>query len=163
MTDRITESKRSWNMSRIRSKNTKPEYIVRSILHRAGFRYRLHDPKIPGKPDIVLPKYKAAIFVHGCFWHRHENCKNATIPSTNREFWENKFSQNVKRDNQVSSALENIGWKRIVIWECIIVQTPERILDIVNHELNINKYVAIKLPEKAKLLKVAEIKFNKYL
>ncbi len=163
MTDRITESRRSWNMSRIRSKNTKPEYVVRSILHRAGFRFRLHDHKIPGKPDLVLPKYKTAIFVHGCFWHRHENCKNATTPSTNREFWENKFSKNVNRDNQVCDELKKIGWKKIVIWECIVMHTPERILDIIKLELNINIDSYIKIPAKATLLKVAENKFKKYI
>lgn len=163
MTDRINRSKRSWNMSRIRSKDTKPEFIVRSILHRAGFRFRLHDPQIPGKPDIVLPKYKTVIFVHGCFWHRHENCKNASTPSTRKLFWENKFAQNVKRDKEVHEALEKMGWKKITIWECTVMKTPEKIIDIISSQLGIDFDTSIKLPERKELLKVAEDRFNKYL
>ncbi len=109
---------RSRNMSAIKSKNTKPEIAVRKLLHSMGYRFRLHSKGLPGSPDIVLPKYKTVIFVHGCFWHRHENCKYASTPKTRQEFWENKFKVNVKRDLEIQEKIKNIGWKSVVIWEC---------------------------------------------
>lgn len=120
MTDIFSPQKRSWNMSRIKSKDTAPEIRVRSALHRAGYRFRLHVKDLPGKPDIVLPKYKTVIFVHGCFWHRHKGCSNATMPSTNQAFWKEKFKQNVERDKREQAELEKRGWKVIVVWECKI-------------------------------------------
>ena len=116
--DTLTKDRRSWNMSRIKSKDTVPEMRVRSALHHAGYRFRLHVKDLPGKPDIVLSKYKTVIFVHGCFWHRHKGCSNATMPSTNQDFWKEKFSQNVKRDKREQLKLKRLGWKVIVIWEC---------------------------------------------
>jgi len=107
-------------MSRIRSKDTKPEIVVRKALFAAGFRYRLHVKDLPGKPDIVLPKYKTAIFVHGCFWHRHEGCKRCTTPTKDREFWEKKFQRTVERDQQERIALEHAGWRVLTVWECEI-------------------------------------------
>jgi len=118
--DHLSPEKRSWNMSRIRSKNTKPEIIVRSTLHRLGYRFRIHRKDLPGKPDIVLPKYKAVIFVHGCFWHRHEGCKDCTTPKTNTEFWKDKFQRNVERDILHQIKLKKDGWKVVVIWTCEI-------------------------------------------
>ena len=109
---------RSRNMSAIKSKNTKPEIAVRKLLHSMGYRFRLHRKDLPGSPDIVLPKYKTVIFVHGCFWHRHNNCKYATTPKTRKEFWENKFEENVKRDNLNQANLSLKGWKIIILWEC---------------------------------------------
>ena len=109
---------RSRNMSAIKSKNTKPEIAVRKLLHSMGYRFRLHRKDLPGSPDIVLPKYKTVIFVHGCFWHRHENCKYASTPKTRKEFWENKFKANLKRDAEVQEKIKNIGWQSVVIWEC---------------------------------------------
>ena len=109
---------RSRNMSAIKSKNTKPEIAVRKLLHSMGYRFRLHRKDLPGSPDIVLPKYKTVIFVHGCFWHRHNNCKYATTPKTRKEFWENKFEENVKRDNLNQANLTLKGWKIIILWEC---------------------------------------------
>ena len=109
---------RSRNMSAIKSKNTKPEIAVRKLLHSMGYRFRLHRKDLPGSPDIVLPKYKTVIFVHGCFWHRHNNCKYATTPKTRKEFWENKFDENVKRDNLNQANLSLKGWKIIILWEC---------------------------------------------
>ena len=109
---------RSRNMSAIKSKNTKPEIIVRKLLHSMGYRFRLHKKDLPGSPDIVLPKYKTVIFVHGCFWHRHENCKYATTPKTRKEFWEKKFRENINRDNLNQANLALKGWKIIIIWEC---------------------------------------------
>ena len=105
-------------MSRIRSKNTKPELIVRSILHRMGYRFRICVKDLPGKPDIVLPKYKTVIFVHGCFWHRHEGCKDATVPKTRTEWWLEKLNRNVERDSKNSAELIQKGWKILVVWSC---------------------------------------------
>ena len=112
--------KRSRNMSAIKSKNTKPEIAVRKLLHSLGYRFRLHSKDLPGSPDIVLPKYNTVIFVHGCFWHRHKNCKYASTPKTRKEFWEKKFKSNVKRDLEIQEKIKNIGWKSVVIWECEI-------------------------------------------
>ena len=111
---------RSRNMSAIKSKNTKPEIKVRKILYSMGYRFRLHRKDLPGSPDIVLPKYKTVIFVHGCFWHRHENCKYASTPKTRQEFWEAKFQENINRDKLNQENLSSKGWKIIVVWECEI-------------------------------------------
>lgn len=122
MADRISKEHRSWNMSRIRSKDTSPEIRVRSFLHRSGFRFRLHVKNLSGSPDIVLPKYKTAIFVHGCYWHRHEGCKEGAYfpkdPKQGVEFWRKKFEKNVQRDQKNRVMLEELGWKVAVIWEC---------------------------------------------
>ena len=112
--------KRSRNMSAIKSKNTKPEIAVRKLLHSMGYRFRLHRKDLPGSPDIVLPKYKTVIFVHGCFWHRHENCKYASTPKTRKEFWNKKFAENKKRDSEIQEKIKIMGWKYVVIWECEI-------------------------------------------
>ena len=116
--DTISKKRRSWNMSRIGSKDTKPELIVRSLIHSWGFRFRLHRPDLPGKPDIVLPMYQIAIFVHGCFWHRHPQCKFAYTPKTRQEFWLNKFEGNKKRDRRSKRELQKLGWEVIIVWEC---------------------------------------------
>jgi DNA mismatch endonuclease, patch repair protein len=105
-------------MSRIRSQNTKPEIKVRSILHLMGFRFRLHLTDLPGRPDIVLPKYHTVIFVHGCFWHRHAGCKYAYSPKSRQDFWQNKFEQNKARDRKIKASLKSIGWNIIIVWEC---------------------------------------------
>ena len=106
-------------MSAIRSGNTKPEMMLRKMLHARGFRYRLHDSKLPGKPDLVFPRYHAVLFVHGCFWHRHEGCKYATTPASNAEFWQDKFEKNVARDRRAIDALLAAGWRVGVVWECL--------------------------------------------
>ena len=116
--DRISKERRSWNMSRIRSKDTGPEKVVRSILHKNGFRFRLHRNDLPGKPDIVLPKHKTVIFVHGCFWHRHCGCKYAYTPKSRKQFWIRKFSANVMRDKLMRSRLMRAGWHVCIVWEC---------------------------------------------
>ena len=116
--DSLTKEKRSWNMSRIRSNDTTPELAVRSFLFQQGFRFRLHVKTLPGHPDIVLPKHKTVIEVRGCFWHRHPGCRQATTPSTNVEFWQEKFSRNIERDKKTEKQLKELGWHLIVIWEC---------------------------------------------
>lgn len=118
MADRLTPERRSWNMSRIGHRDTKPELIVRSLLHRLGYRFRLHRKDLPGKPDITLAKYKTVIFVHGCFWHRHPRCKYSYTPRTRKEFWKEKFERNIKRDKRVGKLLRSQGWKVRIIWEC---------------------------------------------
>lgn len=128
MTDRISQERRSWNMSRIRGANTKPEILVRSMLHRAGYRFRLHDRKLPGRPDIVLKKYRTVVFVHGCFWHRHEGCPAATTPKTRVEFWNEKFAENVRRDRRNARALAEAGWHVITVWECELKDNPSQVL-----------------------------------
>ncbi len=109
---------RSYNMSQIKSKDTKPEEIVRKYLFKQGFRYRKNDKRLPGKPDIVLPKYKTVIFVNGCFWHKHEGCRYFVWPKSNTEFWKDKISKTVERDKKKKMELLNLGWKVKVIWEC---------------------------------------------
>lgn len=118
MTDDLTPQQRSYCMSRIRSKDTKPEIVVRKIAHRLGCRFRLYRKDLPGKPDLVFPKLKKVIFVHGCFWHKHR-CKFGRVkPSTNSEYWGNKRNGNVKRDRRHSVELRNLGWSVLIIWEC---------------------------------------------
>jgi DNA mismatch endonuclease (patch repair protein) len=124
--DRLSKEKRSWNMSRIRNRNTGPERAVRSALHKLGYRFRLNRKDVPGKPDIVLPKYRTAIYIHGCFWHRHQGCPLAYNPKTNIDFWQSKFARNVQRDSEVAAALGSSGWKQLVIWECE-VKDPTRL------------------------------------
>ena len=143
--DRLSQAERSWNMSRIGGKDTKPEKIVRSILHRAGYRFRLHVripiPRAPGsaarssavaRPDLILPKYRTAVFVHGCFWHRHKGCKNCTTPTHRREWWLAKLNGNAARDRLNQRALRKLGWRVIVIWECE-ADRPELLIPMLNN------------------------------
>jgi DNA mismatch endonuclease (patch repair protein) len=118
MTDVVDPATRSRMMSGIRGKNTKPELLVRKYLHGCGLRFRLHEKKLPGKPDLVFPKYKVVVFVHGCFWHQHSGCKYASSPKSNNDFWAKKLSENVVRDLRHIEALTELGWRVIVIWEC---------------------------------------------
>ena len=126
MADVFTKTKRSEVMSRIRARDTKPERAVRSILHRLGYRFRLHRTDLPGKPDIVLPRLRIVIFVHGCFWHRHEGCRFAYTPKTRTEFWLKKLESNVARDRQVETQLAELDWLVITVWECEL-RTPEKL------------------------------------
>jgi len=119
-------------MSRIKAKNTQPEMTVRSMLHRLGYRFRLHRKDLPGNPDIVLPKYRTAIFVHGCFWHRHEGCKYAYEPKSRVNFWENKFTQNMERDINNMNLLKEQGWNVIILWECEIKDGKNLLTRLVN-------------------------------
>ena len=118
MADVHSKEVRSFNMSRIRSKDTKPEMIVRKFLHGQGFRYRLHVKNLPGKPDLVLPKYKTVIFIHGCFFHGHKDCKYFVVPKTRTEWWVNKINGNIANDAKAFDALQKLGWKVLEIWEC---------------------------------------------
>jgi len=128
MADVLTPEQRSFNMSQIRSRNTKPEMIVRSLVHRMGYRYRLHRKDLPGKPDLVFPSRRKIIFVHGCFFHLHDCSYGRVVPKTNAEFWQNKRQGNVERDNRNLEALENDGWSVLIVWEC--TTKPRRINEL---------------------------------
>lgn len=118
MPDRFSREQRRAVMARVRNRNTTPELVVRRLLHAMGYRFRLHRRDLPGSPDIVLPKYHTAIFVHGCFWHGHPGCPRAARPTTNVEFWNRKLDTNLRRDAQVREDLERLGWQVVVVWEC---------------------------------------------
>lgn len=118
--DKLSKERRSWNMSRIKSKNTAPELFVRSLLHRAGYRFRLHVKNLPGKPDIVLPKYRTVIEIYGCFWHLHSNCREGRIPDTKSDWWKEKLYKNVQRDKNHVISLNEMSWKVLIIWECLL-------------------------------------------
>ncbi|MBU1364884.1 MAG: very short patch repair endonuclease [Gammaproteobacteria bacterium] len=118
MTDVVTPAVRSRMMSGIRGKDTRPEMAVRRFLHRAGLRFRLHDRSLPGAPDLVFPRHGAVVFVHGCYWHRHEGCKYASTPASNVEFWQRKFAGNVRRDRDTVHMLIKSGWRVFILWEC---------------------------------------------
>lgn len=132
MADVHTPAQRSFNMSRIKGKDTKPEIWLRSLLHSAGFRFRLHRKDLPGRPDIVLPGSKVAVFVHGCYWHRHEGCRYTTTPSSNKQFWEQKFSRTIERDAENIVALQDAGWKVVVAWECQLRSNATEVLSAIS-------------------------------
>lgn len=139
MADVLTPEQRHYNMSRIRGKDTKPEEIVRKYLFSKGLRYRKNDKRYPGHPDIVLPKYKTVVFVHGCFWHMHEGCRHARLPKTNTEFWKEKLSRNRERDKNEQRILREMGWKVLVVWECELKkdkqqETLERLFMNITHQ-----------------------------
>lgn len=122
-----SKEKRSYVMSRIRSKDTSPEKKARSLLHQMGYRFRLHVKSLPGQPDIVLPRYKKVIFVHGCFWHLHKGCRDGTIPKTQHEKWKAKLERNVERDKLHTKELREKGWEVLVLWECEIEKKIEKV------------------------------------
>lgn len=133
MTDQWSRETRSQLMSRVKTKNTRPELVVRSLLHKMGYRFRLHRRDLPGSPDIVLPKYQKAIFVHGCFWHGH-NCKKGKRPTSNHQFWNAKLDRNLERDRTNQEALIDRGWEVLVVWECELskqVSTREKLLHFI--------------------------------
>lgn len=135
MADTITKEKRSWIMSRVSGRNTKPEILLRSLLHRRGFRFRLHDKKLPGRPDIVLPKHRAVVFVNGCFWHSHKKCKRARTPKSRRDYWVKKLEKNVQRDREQQKQLRNLGWRVVVVWECELKENSEKAAASVSSKL----------------------------
>ena len=136
MSDRLSKERRSWNMSRIKDKDTGIEVAVRKRLYSYGFRYRKNDKKLPGKPDIVFPKYKTVVFIHGCFWHLHSGCKNARIPKSNTDFWMTKLNHNVENDQRNKLLLEELGWKVITIWECEIEKDLDLVTQTIANELH---------------------------
>lgn len=129
MPEKISPETRSRMMAGIRGKDTKPELMIRRHLHRQGLRYRLFARDLPGRPDIVLPRWKAVVFAHGCFWHRHENCSFFRLPKTRPEFWADKIQRNVERDTAAIEQLRDAGWRVAVIWECALRKDPDRTLD----------------------------------
>ena len=151
--DTLTPEKRSWNMSLVRSKNTKPERFVRSFLYRIGYRFRLHVKKLPGTPDIVLSKYKIIVDVRGCFWHQHKDCRYAKIPETRRDWWKIKLAGNIKRDEQNSILLINAGWHILIVWGCFLnnpAHTDKQKTDY------IQKALECFLSNKAQLIELSE-------
>ncbi len=162
MTDILTPDQRSIAMSKVRGGDTKPEWILRSGLHRLGIRYRLRSRHLPGQPDLVFPKYHSVVFVHGCYWHRHPGCKDATTPKSNIDFWMRKFAENVERDLRSEEQLVAAGWRVMVVWECeLIKQTIETIRKV---WLWLNQATASSMPthfdepvtDRGRLLSVAE-------
>lgn len=133
--DIVDTTKRSKMMAGVRSKDTRPELQVRKFLHSQGFRYRLHAKELPGSPDLVLPKYNVVIFVHGCFWHRHDSCTYATTPATNVDKWLEKFSQNINRDKKNVDTLKMLGWRVITVWECALRKAPVDTLERLSVEI----------------------------
>ena len=127
MTAVFSKEKRSWIMSRDKGRDTKPEILVRSLVHLMGFRFRIHRRDLPGNPDIVLPRYGKVIFVHGCFWHGHKRCPRSKRPSTNKGFWNKKLDENIERDKRFRRKLRRMGWKVLVVWQCEI-RKPEKLL-----------------------------------
>jgi len=128
--DFLSPAHRSWNMSRIRGEDTSCERVVRSALHRAGYRFRKNVRTLPGRPDIVLPRYRTVVLIHGCFWHRHTGCRFAYTPKSRVEFWQTKFAGNVERDRRVCRKLRQDGWKVVVVWECALEKGVRKILSV---------------------------------
>lgn len=137
MADSVSRAVRSHIMASVKREHTKPERIVRSLLHSLGYRFRLHRKDLPGSPDIVLPLYKTAIFVHGCFWHQHVGCKKSKSPTSNIDYWEKKFKENIERDKNKIQGLKDLGWSVFIIWECEIKDQASLILrfkEFLNHQ-----------------------------
>jgi DNA mismatch endonuclease, patch repair protein len=128
MTDVFSKEKRSWIMSRVKWRDTKPEILVRSFVHRLGFRFRVHRRDLPGNPDILLPRHGMVIFVHGCFWHGHKRCPRSKRPETNKSFWNQKLDANIERDKRFRKELRRMGWKLLVVWQCE-TSNPEKLLE----------------------------------
>ena len=129
MADKISGERRSENMRRIRSRDTRPEMVVRRLVHALGYRYRLHRRDLPGKPDLVFGPRRAVLFVHGCFWHQHD-CQDGRVPSSNRSYWQAKLARNVERDIQVRQELERLGWRVLIVWECE-TKNEEKLRDLI--------------------------------
>lgn len=147
MADIVDANTRSRMMAGIRSKNTMPELLLRRALHARGLRYRLHRAKLPGKPDLVFAKHQAVVFVHGCFWHRHSNCRFATTPATRPEFWTAKFSANIERDKRNVAALLENGWRIARVWECALKgDNVSRVADLVAHWLTQGRTCTLEVP-----------------
>jgi DNA mismatch endonuclease, patch repair protein len=164
MADILSQEQRSILMSKVRSSDTKPEWILRCALHRLGLRYNINNKHLPGNPDLVFPKYRTVVFIHGCFWHRHAGCKDASMPKSNQIFWINKFSENVQRDTRAVEALTQVGWKVMIAWECELmnntIETIEKVAHAIRsnlHTLSQPQYRQVDL-ERKELLTAAEEK-----
>ena len=156
MTDTLSSEQRSQLMAKIRGKNTGPERVVRSLLHRAGYRFRIHVRALPGTPDVVLPRYRTVVFVNGCFWHRHAGCKIATTPKSHRKFWMEKFARNVANDRKHRRQLRRMGWRVVTVWSCQL-KPPDRILAKIEKALDPpRRRAANGLPAPVRLPLVAE-------
>ena len=134
-----SQEKRSQVMAKIRGKNTKPEIVLRSALFKQGFRFRLHQKDLPGKPDIVLPKYRTIIFVHGCFWHYHKDCREGRIPSTRSEFWKTKLEGNRAKDQKNEDILMNHGWQVLTVWECEIENDVNHLVELLSEKIKLKE------------------------
>lgn len=161
MSDHLTIEQRHKNMAAVRSKDTKPEMVVRKYLWSRGFRYRVNNPRLPGHPDIVLRKYHTCIFVNGCFWHGHEGCKYFRMPKTNTEFWERKISRNRERDREEQKQLARMGWHCITVWECELKgerreKTLESLEYTLNHIFILDRDLRYRLPEREDMGMAAE-------
>ena len=165
MSDHLTIEQRHKNMAAVRSKDTKPEMVVRKYLWSRGFRYRVNNPRLPGHPDIVLRKYHTCIFVNGCFWHGHEGCKYFRMPKTNTEFWERKISRNKERDREEQKKLARMGWHCITVWECELKgerreKTLESLEYTLNHIFIQDRDLIYRLPEREDMGMAAEENVN---
>ena len=165
MSDHLTIEQRHKNMAAVRSKDTKPEMVVRKYLWSRGFRYRVNNPRLPGHPDIVLRKYRTCIFVNGCFWHGHEGCKYFRMPKTNTEFWERKISRNRERDREEQKQLAGMGWHCITVWECELKgerreKTLESLEYTLNHIFILDRDLRYRLPEREDMGMAAEENVN---
>lgn len=151
MADHVPPARRTEIMRAIKGKHTAPEIVVRKAAHKLGLRFRLHVKRLPGKPDLVFPKWRTVVFVNGCFWHRHPGCKKTSTPKTNIEFWEKKFANNVLRDETNYRLLEEQGWRVIVLWQCQIHTMKDAIVELVHHFSHIKepspKQINVTLPE----------------
>jgi len=158
MVDTLTKEHRSWVMGRVRGKNTKPEIMVRSILHRMGYRFRINRRDLPGNPDIVLPKYKTCVFVHGCFWHRHKGCGEARMPKTRKRYWREKFEGNIARDKRNVRKLRKNGWSVLTVWSCQVKKNPLKVARHLERHLRGGKgqKTEYSIPSGRQLLKAAE-------
>ena len=165
MSDHLTIEQRHKNMAAVKSKDTKPEMVVRKYLWSRGFRYRVNNPRLPGHPDIVLRKYHTCIFVNGCFWHGHEGCKYFRMPKTNTEFWERKISRNKERDREEQKKLARMGWHCITVWECELKgerreKTLESLEYTLNHIFSQDRDLRYRLPEREDMGMAAEENVN---
>lgn len=165
MSDHLTIEQRHKNMAAVKSKDTKPEMVVRKYLWSRGFRYRVNNPRLPGHPDIVLRKYRTCIFVNGCFWHGHEGCKYFRMPKTNTEFWERKISRNKERDREEQKKLARMGWHCITVWECELKgERREKTLESLEYTLNQifiqDRDLRYRLPEREDMGMAAEENVN---
>ncbi|MBW6486714.1 MAG: DNA mismatch endonuclease Vsr [Syntrophobacterales bacterium] len=160
MTDIVSKKQRSKLMSKVRSRDTKPEWILRCGLHRLGFRYRIKNSLLPGCPDLVFPKFHVVLFVHGCYWHRHPGCKDASMPKSNVDFWEKKFTENVERDRRIIRQLEILGWRILVVWECELTRKALETVYRVAYWLSQGKVCYDSGMKQHELLSVAEKKIR---